>query len=208
MISIIMPVYNGERFVADAIGSILMQTIADWELIVVNDGSTDGTQAVLECFAGDPRIRLLRKENGGVSSARNAGIAAATGEYLAFLDAGGFQDQFSSGAGLDHELIALVLVSGDDDGDGLSFPVTGLRVEVGAEFRHVDTRGSELRSWMGVPAGELHLHDFDDFFHVQSSLWIWHAVVIRVSSNPPTFVHAGVIMRMHIRECKQNLQSR
>ena len=87
MISIIMPVYNGERFVADAIGSILMQTIAEWELIVVNDGSTDGTQAVLERFAGDPRIRLLRKENGGVSSARNAGIAAATGEYLAFLDA-------------------------------------------------------------------------------------------------------------------------
>lgn len=87
MISIIMPVYNGERFVADAIGSIMAQTVRDWELIVVNDGSTDGTQAVLERFAGDPRIRLLRKENGGVSSARNAGIAAATGEYLAFLDA-------------------------------------------------------------------------------------------------------------------------
>ncbi|MGN0995842.1 MAG: glycosyltransferase family 2 protein [Candidatus Ventricola sp.] len=87
MISIIMPVYNGERFVAEAIDSILAQSVRDWELIVVNDGSTDGTQVVLERYAVDPRIRLIRQENGGVSSARNAGIVAARGEYLAFLDA-------------------------------------------------------------------------------------------------------------------------
>ena len=87
MFSVIIPVYNGEKFVADAIQSVLAQTVKDWELIVVNDGSRDGTQAVLGRFSDDPRIHILQQANGGVSAARNAGIAAARGEYLTLLDA-------------------------------------------------------------------------------------------------------------------------
>lgn len=88
MISVILPVYNGEAFVGQAIQSVLDQTSPRWEMVIVNDGSRDGTQGVLEQFAArDSRIRILQQENAGVSAARNAAMAAARGEYLAFLDA-------------------------------------------------------------------------------------------------------------------------
>ena len=88
MISVVMPVYNGEAFVARAVQSVLDQTSPRWEIVAVDDGSRDGTRAILERFAArDPRIRVLHQENAGVSAARNAAMAAARGEYLAFLDA-------------------------------------------------------------------------------------------------------------------------
>lgn len=88
MISVVMPVYNGEAFVARAVQSVLDQTSPRWEIVAVDDGSRDGTRAILEQFAArDPRIRVLHQENAGVSATRNAAMAAARGEYLAFLDA-------------------------------------------------------------------------------------------------------------------------
>ena len=88
MISVILPVYNGEAFVAQAIQSVQRQSVSDWELVAVNDGSQDGTLAILERFAArDGRIRVLSQPNGGVSAARNAAMAAARGAHYAFLDA-------------------------------------------------------------------------------------------------------------------------
>lgn len=88
IISVIIPVYNGEKYIEKAVNSVLAQTVADWELVIVNDGSTDGTRAILErCCARDARIHVHHQPNGGVSAARNAGIARASGAYLAFLDA-------------------------------------------------------------------------------------------------------------------------
>jgi glycosyltransferase involved in cell wall biosynthesis len=84
-VSVVMPCYNGERFVAAAIDSVLTQTFEDIELIVVDDGSTDASLEVIRGY-GD-RVRLLTQRNQGPSSARNQGIFAATGEYVAFLDA-------------------------------------------------------------------------------------------------------------------------
>ncbi len=84
-VSVVIPVYNGARCVRRAIDSVLAQTCRDFELIVVNDGSTDETAEVLAGL-GD-RIRVVNKANGGLSSARNAGIGAANGDYVAFLDA-------------------------------------------------------------------------------------------------------------------------
>jgi glycosyltransferase involved in cell wall biosynthesis len=69
-----------------SIGCVLAQTAPDWELIAIDDGSTDDTAARLSAFS-DPRIRVIRQENGGVSVARNRGLAEARGEYVAFLDA-------------------------------------------------------------------------------------------------------------------------
>ncbi len=81
-----MPVYNTEKYVAEAINSVLDQADVTIELIVVNDGSTDGTEAVLESFGN--RISLIKsEENSGIAAARNRGIAVAKGDYLAFMDA-------------------------------------------------------------------------------------------------------------------------
>lgn len=84
MISVIIPTYNYARFLGEAIDSALAQTLPPLEVIVVDDGSTDATDEVLAAY-GD-RIRVIRQKNQGVAMARNAGIAAARGDYLAFLD--------------------------------------------------------------------------------------------------------------------------
>lgn len=85
-VTVIVPVYNGERFVLGAIRSALRQTYPDLEVLVVNDGSTDGTAARLAQVA-DPRVTILQQPNQGLSAARNCGLARASGEYVAFLDA-------------------------------------------------------------------------------------------------------------------------
>lgn len=85
LVSVIIPVYNGEAFIAEAVESALDQDYPHKEVIVVNDGSNDGTMQVLRRF-GD-RIRILDQVNGGPPRARNAGLAVAAGEYIAFLDA-------------------------------------------------------------------------------------------------------------------------
>ena len=86
-LSVVIPVYNVERYLGECLDSVLAQTFGDYEVIVVDDGSTDGSAAVAEEYvARDERIRLVRQENGGLSKARNTGIDVATGEYLAFLD--------------------------------------------------------------------------------------------------------------------------
>lgn len=87
MFSIIIPVYNGERFIDNAIKSVFAQSEDDWELIIVNDGSTDGTARALEKYGGDGRITVVTQKNAGVSAARNRGIELAKGSHLAFLDA-------------------------------------------------------------------------------------------------------------------------
>ncbi|MDH5537021.1 MAG: glycosyltransferase family 2 protein [Betaproteobacteria bacterium] len=86
--SIVMPAYNAARFIDAAVGSVRAQTCRDWELIIVNDGSTDATEAAVASWCErDPRIRLISVRNGGVSAARNHGMAAARGTYIALLDA-------------------------------------------------------------------------------------------------------------------------
>lgn len=88
MISVIVPIYNVEKYLPKCVESIMRQTYADLEIILVDDGSVDGCGKICEEYArADSRIRVIRKENGGVSSARNAGLEAARGEFVAFVDA-------------------------------------------------------------------------------------------------------------------------
>ena len=84
--SVIIPLYNKANFVLKSIESVLNQTFGDFEIVVVNDGSTDDSLSVVNGIK-DARIRIFSKENGGVSSARNFGIGEAQNEYIAFLDA-------------------------------------------------------------------------------------------------------------------------
>ncbi|MCT9015070.1 glycosyltransferase [Cupriavidus gilardii] len=86
-VSIVVPCFNQERFIAECLESVLSQTYPDWECIVVDDGSTDGSGDVIEAFVKrDARFTYVRKENGGVASARNTGFAKAIGEYFLPLD--------------------------------------------------------------------------------------------------------------------------
>ena len=87
MFSVIMPVYNGEKFIDDAIHSVCAQTYDNWELIIVNDGSKDNTADVLKKYEINSQIKIIHQENGGVSVARNTAISASKGEYIVFLDA-------------------------------------------------------------------------------------------------------------------------
>ncbi|MBR1409395.1 MAG: glycosyltransferase family 2 protein [Clostridia bacterium] len=87
-VSVIMPCYKSRSTLAAAVGSVRRQSMTDWELIAVDDGSPEKDGELLETLAADePRLRVIRQENAGVSAARNAGILAAGGDWLFFLDA-------------------------------------------------------------------------------------------------------------------------
>lgn len=97
MISVVIPLYNKERSIVSTIESVLAQTYKDWELIIVDDGSTDNSLEVVRSFikslAPSFVMRVIHKENGGVSSARNRGIQEAKSEYVALLDADDLWDK-------------------------------------------------------------------------------------------------------------------
>lgn len=86
VVSVVMPCYNAQRHLPRSIASLQAQTCEDWQLIAIDDGSTDGTLSWLRAQT-DPRIRVLSQANAGVSAARNAGLAQCSGDYVAFLDA-------------------------------------------------------------------------------------------------------------------------
>ena len=87
-ISVIVPVYQAEALLPQCVESVLAQTFSDWELLLIDDGSRDGSPTLCDGYAArDPRIRVFHKPNGGVSTARNLGLEQATGPYIAFLDA-------------------------------------------------------------------------------------------------------------------------
>ena len=86
MITVVIPLYNKETSIAQSLKSVLSQEYDDFEVVIVDDGSTDGSVGVVEAM-NDPRIRLIKQENGGPSKARNTGVKNAKGEWILFLDA-------------------------------------------------------------------------------------------------------------------------
>ena len=87
LFSVIIPVYNVEKYLRACLDSMLLQSFSDWEVICVNDGSTDGSAAILEEYATkDSRIKVIPQSNSGTATARNTGLRAAQGDYIFFLD--------------------------------------------------------------------------------------------------------------------------
>ena len=102
LISVIVPIYKVERYLAKCVHSILNQTYTNLEVILVDDGSPDGCGAICDDFAKtDHRVRVIHKKNGGLSDARNAGIEIATGDYFSFVDSDDWLDRDAYAAMLD-----------------------------------------------------------------------------------------------------------
>jgi glycosyltransferase involved in cell wall biosynthesis len=142
-VSVIIPTYNYGRFLREALDSALAQTYRPLEVIVVDDGSTDDTPQVLAAY-GD-RILVIRQNNLGVGAARNTGIAAARGEYLAFLDS----DDIWKPQAIEHEIARFIDDPGlglvhcgaesfDRDGKTLSVSLNGLEGWVAADLLRLD----------------------------------------------------------------------
>ena len=88
MVSVVIPAYNAESYIGETISSVINQTYGDWELILVDDGSTDNTANIIQEFCNNhSKIHYIHQANAGVSAARNKGISMAKGEYISFLDA-------------------------------------------------------------------------------------------------------------------------
>jgi glycosyltransferase involved in cell wall biosynthesis len=86
LVSVVIPVYNSQSYIADCIDSVLAQTYSHFEIIVIDDGSTDGSLDILKLYQENPKIKLLQIENSGQSVARNLGIEHAKGKYVIFID--------------------------------------------------------------------------------------------------------------------------
>ena len=113
-VSVVVPVYNVERYLKECVDSVLNQTYSDFEIILVDDGSTDGSGKLCDDYLSvDNRIKVIHRENGGLSAARNTGMDAATGDYIYFLDS----DDYIESATFEH----LVHTAKTDDADIVFF---------------------------------------------------------------------------------------
>lgn len=111
LISVIVPVYNAEHSIIRCVESVLAQQVPHVELILIDDGSTDSSSLMLESWRDTPQVRIITQRNGGVSSARNAGIAASRGSWLRFVDADDFlpADALSLCLSLVNESVGLIV---------------------------------------------------------------------------------------------------
>lgn len=135
ILSIIVPVYNAEKYLSGCIESIIAQDFADWELILVNDGSTDASGEICNEFADkDARIRVIHSKNGGPSIARNLGLSSAKGDFITFIDADDhirstYLSKFSYKLGCDFEIQGLLMnyISFPEKNIALSFAETAIK---------------------------------------------------------------------------------
>lgn len=190
-VSIILPTYNRADTICRAIKSVQAQTFQDWELIVIDDGSTDDTEALITLT--DPRMVLIRQENRGFTEARNAGIRASTGTYLAFLDS---DDEF-----LPHHLELCVAYL--EAFPGAQFVGTELLEDLGKGrlVNHYRMETSEIypkaASRIGSHMLDLPPGETDDYLRVYQSrepIGEWGSEIIeRAGYGQQRFIYSGMI---------------
>lgn len=114
VVSIIIPVYNGGAFFRPCVDSILHQTCKDWELLLIDDGSTDDSGKICDEYAADPRVRVVHKKNGGQAAARNDGVKLARGQYISFVDCDDWlePDMYETMLSKMHESSAEIIICG------------------------------------------------------------------------------------------------
>jgi glycosyltransferase involved in cell wall biosynthesis len=139
-VSVVIPAYNGDRYLAEAINSVLAQTYQDYEIIVVDDGSTDHTAQVVKQYG--KAVRYLRQTNQGVAASRNLGLAAALGDYIAFLD----QDDLF----LPHKLSSQVALL--DQKPDLGMVNSGWQIYRGGSVRdRQEPAANSVKPWQQIP---------------------------------------------------------
>ena len=123
-VSVIVPVYNVEKYLAECLDCLVNQTLNDIEILCINDGSTDNSPEILESFAKkDSRIKVIHKDNQGAGATRNVGLDNAIGEYIYFLDADDFieldtlEETYNSSAENDLDVLIFQLINYDDEKD-------------------------------------------------------------------------------------------
>lgn len=171
LVSIIVPCYNQAQYLDEALHSVLSQTYHDWECIIVNDGSPDHTEEVAKKWVKkDNRFIYLKKENGGLSSARNSGIENAKGEYIQFLDSDDFLDKNKlemslSELRLESNGDEIIVISNfrmfTDNPNITSIPYCNLNVEL-FDFKNVLFNWDTLFS-IPIHCGLFSSHLFQDF---------------------------------------------
>lgn len=163
LISVIIPAYNGEATIRRAADSVLNQSYPNVELVVVNDGSKDSTRDILEQLAAEhPNFRCVHQENGGVSKARNTGLAAAKGDYIAFLDA---DDEM-----LPECLEKLYRVSEKENCDIVAGPSIRVRPDGSRTLKGYGVEGKPL-VWQGEEALQNSLKDHPATYSVWGKLY-------------------------------------
>lgn len=135
-VSIIVPVYNVEKYIEQCLKSIISQTLKEIEIIIVNDGTKDKSMEIVKTYLNDERIKVINKENGGISSARNAGLKNAKGKYIAFIDSDDFieksmfEDLFLEAEKNDSEIVYSNVMMYNDNTKKLEKRVNKKNVEI------------------------------------------------------------------------------
>lgn len=145
-VSVIIPCYNHGAYLPDAIRSVQAQSISDWELIIVDDGSTDNTRATADQFANDSRLHYTYQANAGLSGARNTGTREAQGEYVVYLDADDeFEPRFLetclAALGNNPALAGVYTLNSFIDDQGVRLPQRGGEVVAPSKFRSRNLEG-------------------------------------------------------------------
>lgn len=189
MISVIVPVYNVEKYLDNCVESIVNQTYKDLEIILVDDGSPDNCPAMCDEWAKkDKRIKVIHKQNGGLSSARNAGLETATGEYVAFVD---------SDDSIDINMYEIMENMFSDD---IDIVMCGYQKINSSE--EIVSCGNTLIEKKKLSIGEL----YDDIFgHLNNASWnkLYRASIIDNIRFPNGIVHGeDLIFNLHyLRHC-------
>jgi glycosyltransferase involved in cell wall biosynthesis len=178
--SVVIAAYNAADTLEEAIGSVLAQTCQDFELIVVDDGSTDETTAVAEEFAADGRVRVYNQENAGPSSARNRGIAVAQGEYVSMLD--------SDDLWLPDYLVEMERALEKDPHAGFAYTDAWVLEEVSGRFLRATT--ATLRHHPPTPvSGEQFIAALLRHNFVHNSVTVRRSVLEQVGGYDPDLSH-------------------
>ena len=208
-ISVIVPVYNVEAYLRECLDSLVNQTIDDYEIIAVDDGSTDGSPAILAEYADRfPKlIRIITVENGGQGRARNFGIDEAQGEYLAFIDSDDYissvmlERMYCLAKEKDSNIVACDFIQVNSDASKLVLPAT-LKEDIILSFAGSASNKIFRRSAVGKIRFPEHLK-YEDFEF--SAKMIALSAGIEYLREPLYFYRCGQISTMHNQNSEMNL---